>query len=156
GGVDPLALAGGLALEQRDQDALGQEDPRAEIGDRDAHAHGALAGQARDRHQAAHALGDLVDAGTIAIRTALAEAGDAPVHDARVDGADVLVVDAEAALHVGTVVLDDHVGVLRELLEDRHALGIAQVESHAALVAVQVLEVEPVAVAAHAVAGAAA
>ena len=64
----------------------------------------------------------------------------------------VLVVDAQSPLDVGTVVLDDDVGVAGQPLEDGHAVGIAQVERHAALVAMQVLEVEPVAIAAHAVA----
>ena len=143
-----------LALQQRDEDALRQEDARAEVGDRDAHAHRTLAGQPRDRHQAAHTLGDLIHARPVAIRPALAEAGDAAVDEPRVDRAQLVVVDPEPTLDVGAVVLDDHVGVLRELLEDRHALGLAQVQRDAALVAVQVLEVEPVAIAAHAVAGA--
>ena len=44
-------------------------------------------------------------------------------------------------LHVGAEVLDDDVGVLRELEEDLAALGALQVERDRALVAVQVLEV---------------
>src|SRR2546430_5284271 len=54
----PLAPARPLALEQRDQDALGQVEPRREVGDGNADAHGPLAGQARDGHEPAHALGD--------------------------------------------------------------------------------------------------
>jgi len=44
-GVNPLALAGALTLEQRDQDTLGQEDPRSGRPP-GCHAHRALAGQA--------------------------------------------------------------------------------------------------------------
>jgi hypothetical protein len=98
---------------------------------------------------------DLVDAGPVAIRAALTEAGDAAVDEPRVDGAKALVVDTEATLDVGPVVLDDHVGRPRELLEDGHALGLAQIQGDGLLAAVQVLEVEAVAVAAHAVARAA-
>ena len=154
--VHPLALARALALDQRDQDALRQEDARAEVGDRDADPHRPLARKAGDRHEAAHALGDLVDARAVAVRPGLAEAGDAAVDDARVDRRKRLVVDAQALFDARAIVLDDDVGVWRELLEDRDALRISEVEGHASLVAVQVLEVEAVAIAAHAVAGAAA
>ena len=68
-----------------DKDALRAEDAGAEVGDRDADAHRALAGQAGDRHQAAHALRDLVEAGPLRVGPVLAEAGDAAVDDARVD-----------------------------------------------------------------------
>ena len=155
-GVHPLALPGGLALDERHQNALGEQDARAQIGDRNAHAHRSLPWYTGDRHEPAHALRDLVDAGPITIRAALAEAGDAAVDQPRVDRLEILVVDAEAALDVGPVVLDHDVGLLHQLLEDRHRLGVAQVQRHRLLVAMEVLEVEAVAVAAHAVAGAAA
>ena len=151
-GVHPLALPGGLALDERHENALGEEDARAEIGDGDAHAHRPLAGNAGDGHEAAHALGDLVDAGPVAVRPALPEAGDAAVDEARVDGAQALVVDAQPPLDVRPVVLHHDVGVLGQPLEDGHALRIAEVQRQRLLAAVQVLEVEPVAVAAHAVA----
>src|SRR5207253_3205934 len=128
------------------------QDARAEVGDGDADAHRSLAGNARDAHQPAHALRDLVHSGPIPVRAALPEARDAPVDQARVDLAQALVVDAQALLHAGAVILDDDVRLPRELLEDLDTLGILEVERHAPLVAVQVLEVEAVARAAHAVA----
>src|SRR2546427_10630599 len=143
--VDPLALAGDFDLEQGDEDALGEEDARAQIRDGNPDAHRSLAGDARDGHQAAHALSDLIDAGPVAIGPALAEARDAAVDQPRVDRAQVLVVDAQSPLHVRAVVLDDDVGLARQLLEDGHALGLAEVERHPPLVAVQVLEVEAMA-----------
>ena len=60
-GVHPLPLARLLALEQRHQDALRQQDAGAQIVDRDADPHRPLPRQSGNRHQAAHALGDLVD-----------------------------------------------------------------------------------------------
>src|SRR4029077_14193609 len=114
----PLALAGALALDEGNEDPLGEEDARAQVGDGNAHAHRPLARNARDGHETAHALRDLVDAGTVAIRAALTEAGDAAVDEARVDLVKGLVVDTEAALDVGPVVLHHHVGRPRELLED--------------------------------------
>src|SRR4030095_11042725 len=127
-----------------------------EVGDGNADPHRSLARNAGDGHQSAHALGDLVDPRPIAIGPALAEAGDAAIDQPRVNLAHRLVVDPQALLHPRPVVLYDDVGVLRELLEDRHTLGVAEVERHAPLVAVEILEVEAVAIAAHAVARAAA
>src|SRR6185437_7673280 len=91
---------------------------------------------------AAQPLSDLVVAGPVAVRTGLAEAGDARIDQPRVDLAQRLVVDAEAALDVGPEVLDQHVGPGDELLEDLDTLGVLEIERHRALVAVQVLEVE--------------
>src|SRR5437773_3458659 len=141
-GVDPLALAGPLALEQRNQDALGQEEPGREIGHRDADPHGALTGQPGDRHEPAHALGDLVVARPLGVRAGLAEAGDRAVDDPRIDLRQRLVVDAEPLLHVRPEVLDDDVGARRQLLDDLDAARMLEVERHRALVPVQVEEVE--------------
>src|SRR3989441_6495177 len=151
-GVHPLALAGRLALDQGDQDALSQEDPGAEVGDGDTDPYRPLPRNTRDGHQAAHALSDLVDARAIPIGPALAEAGDTAVDQAGVDRAQGLVVDTQPLLHAGAVVLHDDIRILRELLEDRHALRVSEVERQAPLVTVQILEVEAMAVAAHAVA----
>src|SRR5216683_956850 len=50
------------------------------------------------------------------------------------------------------VVLDHDVGIPHQTLEDGHPFGRAEVQRDGSLSAVQVLEVEPVAIAAHAVA----
>ena len=42
---------------------MAQNSPAAQVGDRNADPHRPLAGQAGDRHQPAHALGDLIEAG---------------------------------------------------------------------------------------------
>src|SRR3989454_178043 len=144
-GVHPLAAAGALALEQRDEDAVREEHARGEIGHGNADAHRALARPAGDRHEAAHALGDLVVARAIAVRARLAEARDAAVHEARVDLAQRLVVDAEAVLDVRAVVLDEDVSPRGQALEDLDATRVLEVERDRALVAVQVLKIESVA-----------
>ena len=90
-------FAGLFTLEQRHEDAERAEKPGGEIGDRDADAHRPLPGHAGDRHQPAHALRDLVEAGPVAIGPVLAEAGNAGVDEARIDRAQRLVVDAEPA-----------------------------------------------------------
>ena len=79
-------------------------------------------GMAGDRHQPAHALRDLVDAGPALVGTVLAEAGDAAVDDARVDLLHRLVIDAELVLDGRLEVLDDDIGGLRHLEEDLRAL----------------------------------
>ena len=118
-GGDPLAFAGNFALEQRDHDAERAEQAGAEIGDRNADAHRALARHAGDRHQPAHALRDLVEARPVAIGAVLAEAGDAGEDDALVDLAQRVVVDAEPVLHVGAEILHHHVGLLDHAHEAR-------------------------------------
>src|SRR5256885_4838026 len=111
-----------------------------------------LSREPRYRHEAAHALRDLVEARPVAVRPVLPEAGYAREDDARVDLRERLVIDAQAELHIGTIVLDDDVGGLRELHEDCHTLLRLQVEGDRALVAVQVLEIRAVARAAHRIA----
>ena len=140
-GLHPLPLARLLALDQRHHDAVRAEDARAQVGDRDADAHRSLPRQAGDRHQAAHALRDLVEARAHAVGTVLAVAGNAAVDEARVDRRHRLVADAEAVLHVGPIVLHQHVALRGELLQDRDAVGRLEVERHAALVAMHILEV---------------
>ena len=63
-------------------------------------------------------LRDLIDAGTGGVGTCLAEARYAPIHDARIDLCHRLIVDAKPMLHVGAVVLDHDVGLLRQLEKD--------------------------------------
>src|ERR1700753_1960678 len=51
--------------------AGGEQVPRGEVVDRNADAYRALAGQTGDRHEPAHALRDLVDAGAMPVRSGL-------------------------------------------------------------------------------------
>ena len=134
-------LAGSLALQQRDQDALGRENPGAQIGDRDADAHRAFTGCPGDGHQPAHALRDLVEARARREGSRLAEAGDAGVHQARIGGRQCVVVDAETVFDIGPEVLDDDVRACDQALQRRNALGFLEVERDRALVPVSVLVV---------------
>src|SRR6185312_10595911 len=143
--LHPLTLARTLALDQREENALRRENTSAQIGDGNARAHRALTGQARHRHDAAHALRDLVEARPLAIGPVLAEARNAGIDEARIDRAQRLVIDAEPVLHVGPVVLDHDVGLCHQLLEDGDALLRFEVERDGALVAVEILEIRRVA-----------
>jgi hypothetical protein len=112
---DPLPLARHLAFQERDQDAHRGEDAGREVGDRDADAHRPLPRQPGDRHEAAHALGDLVEARPVAVGAALAEPGDAGIDQARVDRLERGIVDAEPLLDVGAEILDHDIGIAHQL-----------------------------------------
>ncbi len=120
---------------------VAQKSPGCEIGHGNADPHRAFAGRAGDRHQPAHALRDLIEAGALVIGAVLAEAGNTAIDEARIDLLQALIVDAELCLHVGPEVFDHDVGLLRQPLEHREPLGVLQVQRHRALVAVQILEV---------------
>ena len=87
--------------------------------------------------------------GAVAVGAGLAEAGDAGDDEARGAGEEDVGTEAEALHASGAEVLDDDVGILRQLHEDGLALGTLEIERQRALVAMQVLEVEAVALAAH-------
>ncbi len=145
GSLHPLSFAGNLALQQGGENAHGAEQPGGQVGDGNARAHRALARQSGDGHQPAHALGDLVEAGAFPVGAVLAEAGDAPIHQPRVDRPQGFVIHAQPVLDVRAVVLYHHVGLFHQPLEQRQSLCLFQVEGDAALVAVQVLEIGPMA-----------
>ena len=133
-GLHPLPLARHFALEERGHDSQRREQARRDVG---------------DRHEPAHALRDLVESRPVAIGPVLAEPGYAREHDTGVRFFQRLVIDAQANLHVGPVVLDHDVGGLRELHEDLHAFSVLEVERDRALVAMQVLEVRAFSRSAH-------
>ena len=147
--MDPLPFARALALVKRQQDALRQVQPGRQVRDRDADPDRSLPRQAGDRHEAPQALRDLVHARPVAIGAGLAEARYRAIDDARIDGPHGLVIDAEPVFHAGAVVLDDDIGVLRHRQEYLAALVGLEVQRHRPLVAMEVLEVEAMALAGH-------
>ena len=92
-----------------------------------------LAGNA---HHPGHSLRDQVVAGPHGVRTGLPEAGDAGVDNARVYLPKCFVVHAELLRNLGTIVLDDHVRLAGEAVEDLTRLVLLEIERHALLVAV--------------------
>ena len=101
---------------------------------------------ARDRHQAAHALQNLVKTRTPGVGAILTKTGDAGQNDARVHGCQSSVIHAQFFLHVGPPVFDHDVGVLDQPHQDVQSAGLLEVQGHRALVAVDVLEVAAAAV----------
>ena len=147
--MHPLSLAGALAFVKRQQYALRQVQPGRQVRNRDADPDRPLPRQAGNRHEAPHALRDLVHARPVAVGAGLAEARYRAIDDARIDGPDGFVVDAEPVLHARAVVLDHDIGVFRHRQENLAALVGLEIERHRPLVAVKVLEVEAVAGAGH-------
>mgnify|MGYP000123763390 CR=1 FL=1 len=81
-----LKLTGFFSFCQRDQNAGGRVNARTGIGHCGAGPHWAATRLASNRHQAAHALGDLIEAGARGVRAVLSEAGNRGQDDAWVDG----------------------------------------------------------------------
>jgi len=73
-------------------------------------------------------------------RSRLAEARQRAINQTRIEFRQAFVVDAEAARHTGAKVMDQYVGLLHQLKQDRQALGLFQVEHQPALAAVHAEE----------------
>ena len=113
---DALAATGGLALQQRGQDADRHVQPGAGVADGRA----GLEGRRRARRWcqgAADRLGDHVEGQEVAVRTVWRETLDLGVDDARIDALDLVVAEAEALDDARPVVLDEDVGVLDQLAQ---------------------------------------
>ncbi len=74
----------------------------------------------------------------------IAEAADRGVDEPGVALGEPLVADAEAVHHAGAEVLDQHVGAVDQATEHLEALLLLEVDHHAALAAVDALEVAAV------------
>ena len=123
---------------------MGEHEPRGQIRNGQADAHGPAPRLTVDRHQARQTLGDLVEPWSAAVRAGLPKARDAAVDDAWVYLRQRLVVNIEAVLHVRTEILDHHVGIRDQAQQHRVAVRMLQVQRQAAFVGVNILEIEPV------------
>ena len=144
---DLLAAAGLLALQQREQDRLHEMHAGGVVAER-----GRIDGQrlvvvALAPHHARQRLRENVLPALVGERPGLAEAGAEGADDARIDLGELVVAKAHALHHAGAEIVDDDVGVAHEIVDDRLAVGLAQIERDRALVAVEAAEhriVEPV------------
>ena len=139
--VHLLAATSAFTREQRRGHALRGEHPRHDVGNGHAEAVGRTVGRARDAHKAAFRLHHRVVAGFVAARPRVAEARNRAVDQPRIAFGDRGVVEAELVERAGTEVLDHHVGLREQLLEQRTAVGVLEVESDALLVPVDAQEV---------------
>ena len=136
--VDELALAGDLALAQRDEDPdRRHQRAAAEVGDlagRLDRRAVALAGQPEqpDEPEVVHVV-----AGAVAVGPVLAVAGDRAVDEPRVLLAQPLVADPEPVHHAGAEALEQHVGLAHEPQQHLAPRLALEVDADRALVAVQ-------------------
>ena len=100
-----------------------------------------MLGLARDTHQAAHALDDLIKAWPPSVRAVLPKARNAGQNDARVDLGQRLVVDAQFVFNVGSPVLYHHIRLGHQAHQYFHGARFFEVEGHRPLVAVDVLKI---------------
>ena len=132
--VDELALAGALALTQRDHDPEGAHQPTAaEVGDLPGRLDGRPVGVAGEAQHPVEAEVVHVVAGAVAVRPVLAVAGDRAVDEARVDASESLVADPEPVEHARAERLEQHVGVAGEPEQDLLALLVLEIDPDRAL-----------------------
>src|SRR5690606_13341035 len=129
---------------QGGQDADGRVHAGEDVDERDAHTDrsGPVLSIARSghAHNAAHALDEVVVAGTIRIGALLPEAGDGAIDQARVYGAKVLIAEAVAGEGARTIVLDQDVADRGLPTQGFGAFGDGEIQGDGALVAVHALE----------------
>src|SRR5215471_11021840 len=110
-GLHPLAAPRALAREERRDDALGGERCGVVVGGRGPEID-RRAAEALERHQTAERLEDRIEARTIGVRSGRAEGRNRRIDEARVDGAQTLIADAEPLGDARAHVLHDDVGAL--------------------------------------------
>ena len=134
--VEVLAPPGAQAMRERGVGDAEGEERRGQVGHGAAHLRRRMARHSRERHDAAHALGDRVVARPPRVRPVLTEARHRDVDRRRVHGAHRRVAEPELVGDPGQEVLDDDVGATGQLEHERAALGLTQIHGDAALSAI--------------------
>jgi len=125
------------ALDQGGERAEGAMQRRAEVDPGHGRAVRRVA-LACHVDRARHDLRDAIEADALGPGARIAEGRRRRENDVGLDRLQRFVVDAEAVLHIGAVILDDDIGLRDQLLEDRDAVAILEIERHRALVAIPV------------------
>ena len=134
--VDELPAPRHVARAQREHDAERAVEPRHVVGNGGgAGRHRRPVGIAREVRQPAEGVADAAEAGTRAVGPGLAEAGDAHHHQLGVLLAEDIPAEAPLLHGAGLEILDQDIGLRHQPLQDRGALGLAQVERRRLLVA---------------------
>lgn len=108
-----------------------------EVGDGRAGLDRGTIGKARYTHDARHRLDREVHRQIVPAGTRQAIAGGRAVDQPRIDGAERGIADAQSIEHPWGVVLDQHVGLRRELLQDLDPVRRLQVQANVALVGIE-------------------
>ena len=141
--VDLEALAGALALVERGGDAARERHAADEVAERGTLLQRRLAGgREAVGDAAARPERHAVVAAAARVGAAAPLAGAAGVDQARVDRPQIVPGEAQALARVVEEAGEEDVGAGDQPVEQRAALGLAQVDAEAALVASQVLDEE--------------
>jgi len=133
--VDHLAAAGLVAVVQGGEGADAGERGCQRVTDRDAHPRRRRRGVAHDVAQATHRLADRAEAGLPRIRARLPETGHTDHDQAGVDRRQFGPPESPFFHRARPEILEQEVRLLDEVLEQRLAVGLAQVERDRFLVA---------------------
>ena len=137
GDLDPLALARLVALEQGGQDPHGAVHPGSGIADGRTGPQRRRIRGAGHAHRPARGLRDHVEALEAGIRPVRAEPLDLGVHQPRVDGGHRVVAQPKCGNRARPVILDQHVEMGNESLEQSYPPVTFQIEGDALLAGVQ-------------------
>ena len=143
--VDILAEPARIAFAQCRQDGDTGVEPGRQIDDGRTYLHRPAAGHTVRKpghaHQPADALKDIVVARPFPQRPALAESGDRAIHQPWVERAQRCIIEPAPREVAELVVLDQHIGLLREPAHQRGACIVREIDRDGALVAIGAAEV---------------
>ena len=115
----------------------GTQDPRRDVGDRRPHLdQGTAAAFAGDAHQAAHALGNQVEAAPLGIRAGTPETRNGAINKPRIFLAKHVIPQAQLIHGVDPVIFNHRIGGLQKPFQHFLAGVVLQVDGDAAFVAV--------------------
>ena len=126
--LQPPPLAGRVALVERGQDRDRHQHAGAGVAEGRTRTDRPAAGLAGNRHVAAAGLRDHVEGEVVLVRAALAEALDLGVDQARVELVQLVPAEAQFLDRAGRHVLDEDVGLLRHVLDQREAARRFQID----------------------------
>jgi hypothetical protein len=84
-------------------------------------------------HEPRHRVDDVREGGPVRQRPRLSEAGDRAVHEPGVDRAQRRRIDAEPGRNPGEKIFDRDIGMAGEIVRDRPAVRMRQIDGHALL-----------------------
>ena len=132
-----LPHAGLVARNHRRQNGIGRHQAHRAVGQGQGHiARLAATGAAHQAGNSRSALNQVVVSRLARIRPLLAVAIKAGINDARIDGFEPLVINAQAQHGLRPDVVDHHIGRLDQLEKSSQALSLFKVQHQTAFIAV--------------------
>src|SRR5271166_1534701 len=135
------ALAGPVAPVERTQNADRHQHAGARVAKGGARLDRRPARLAGDAHRAAGGLGDHVEGEVLLVGAAFAEALDLAIDDTGVELPDDIIAAAQPLDRAGRHVLDRHIRLLQQVLDDLETARRFEVEGDRLLVGVELVEI---------------